>query len=140
MTKKLITLAAVIFTLISTGCASRCDNQRMGLMERFQNRPRPIRDFFSRGNRCDDCNPHAGQIYGDFMGGDCPSGTCGTGVFDAAPGFYPSDQMAPISASYPPYSDFGGIGTGASPQGSTRSTFPPSSGELEMPPMYGNGR
>lgn len=141
MTKKLITLTAVIFTLIATGCSSssRCDNQRMSLMERFQNRPRPVKDWFSRGSSCNDCNPPAGQMFSDNgFGGDCQSGLCGTEVYDTAPGFFPSGQMNPITTGYPPYSDFGGIGTGTTvPSG---NSFPGSTDELEMPPMYGNGR
>lgn len=48
--------------------------------------------------------------------------------------------MSPITTGYAPYSEFGGIGTGAVSPGNSRSSLPPSSGELEMPPMYGNGR
>jgi hypothetical protein len=114
----------------STGCSSGSCGPRMTFREWFQNRPRPLRDLFTRGEECSECSAPAGEME---LGQFCPDGNC----LSAAPnpGYYPSDMMpvsgdpgpAPrTSAGYPPAN---GIGSGVKSLNSNA--------ELELPPMYG---
>ena len=110
----------------------------MTFREWFSNRPRPIRDLFSRGDECSQCSAPAGQLE---MGGvDCQNGNClggMTGVNPVDVGYYPAD-MPPASANsinnrirtgYAPAGSAGEFGSGVRSMNSNA--------ELELPPMYG---
>lgn len=116
----------------SLGCNTNSCGSRMTIREWFQNRPRPLRDLFTRGDDCSECNAPAGQFE---MGEYCPSGNCQSGS-EGMPGYYPSDaapaatdlgQGNRTSAGYPPAGNQMGSGV---------KSFN-SNAELELPPMYG---
>lgn len=125
-----------LLLVTSLGCNSNSCGQRMTFREWFSNRPRPIRDLFSRGDECDECSTHAGQLeMGSY---DCPTGNCQTGIAGFNGGevdYYPSDAMP--------------AGAGQAIENRTRTGFAPSftpselgsgvrsNAELELPPMYG---
>jgi hypothetical protein len=128
------------FLLTSIGCSSKSCGPKMTFREWIRNHPTPIRDLFSRGDRCSDCAVPAGQI--DHDGFDCPDGNCNSGQIPAAdPGYYPSAgppagaaSLATdnrVQAGYPPAPAPAGseIGSGVKSYNSNA--------ELELPPMYG---
>jgi hypothetical protein len=41
----------------SLGCNTNSCGSRMTIREWFQNRPRPLRDLFTRGDDCSECSP-----------------------------------------------------------------------------------
>lgn len=123
----------------SIGCSSNSCGPRMTFREWFQNRPRPIRDLFTRGDECSECSVPAGEV--ELGGFDCPNGNCMSGQMPAAdPGYYPTD-MPPAAASlgtenrvragYAPVPMIPETGSGVQSYNSN------SNAELELPPMYG---